>query len=416
MRISISTLGCKLNQAESDSLARELSAQGHLVVPDSQPHDLFILNTCSVTSTAEAKSRHALTLENKRNPSSISIAIGCYAQRSPDILHAIPGIAAVIGNRDKARLLRILSERGLLTDAKTTENPTAHPRTRAFLKIQEGCNNHCSYCVVPQVRGSATSVPSEIVLAELARLESSGYREVVITGTEIGSYDDSALHIPKLISEMLNRSSIPRIRISSLQPFEITSDLLALWQDHRLCQHFHISLQSGSNSILGAMRRRYQVAHFEEAVRIIRTAIPAAAITTDIIVGFPGETENDFQQTLDVCRRIGFSRIHQFPYSPRPGTVAAQMESAVTPKERSDRLNRIKRLAEESNYAFTQAHIGHILPVLWEQQHDRDTWSGLTPDYLRVYVESEENITNRILSANIKTIYKDGVRGSLIDQ
>ena len=284
-------------------------------------------------------------------------------------------------------------------------------RSRAFIKIQDGCDNFCAYCIVPLVRPKKVSLPVGGVLAQIRRRVAEGYKEVVLTGTEIGSYSYNGLGLAGLLKRILSETGIARLRLSSLQPPEITDEFISLWRETRLCRHFHLCLQSGSDSVLKRMERRYSVTDYKKAVSLIRSAAPGAAITTDVIVGFPGETEAEFEESYQLCRELGFARIHVFSYSPRPGTAAAAMPGQVKADVKKQRSRRMLALAGEGAESFHKRFLGEIMPVLWEQQSKGGIWSGLTDNYIRVYAKSAEDLTNKLLPVKLEKIYKDGVWG-----
>ncbi|MFH1003455.1 MAG: MiaB/RimO family radical SAM methylthiotransferase, partial [Chloroflexota bacterium] len=311
-RVALETLGCKLNQAETERLARQLAGAGcELVAPDAGA-DIYLLNTCTVTGTADAKSRHLLRLARRRHPRARLIATGCYAQRAPGELAAIEGVGLVVGNADKPHLLRLLEANGWL-DGPSAPADGAGRRNRAMVRVQDGCTRYCTYCIVPLVRGAEASLPPDEVLAEVKERLAEGAREVVLTGTEIGAYQHEGLDLKGLLERILAETGVVRLRLSSLQPGEITTGLLGLWDDGRLCRHFHLSLQSGSDGVLGRMQRSYTAGDYRRAVAFIGSRLSEVAVTTDVIVGFPGETAAEFEESFDFCRQTGFARIHVFP-------------------------------------------------------------------------------------------------------
>ncbi|MEA1959007.1 MAG: MiaB/RimO family radical SAM methylthiotransferase, partial [Chloroflexota bacterium] len=307
--VAIETLGCKLNQAESESIALKLSEKGYRLVPASGRFDIYILNTCTVTHIADRKSRHLLRLARRRNPYAFMTAIGCYADRSFDELEKMSEIDLTLRNSDKDRLPAIIEEQRAPIASKKSGGEAL--RTRSMVKIQEGCDHFCAYCIVPYVRGRERSVPVEDILSEVSSRVSAGYREVVLTGTRIGSHRTG---LPDLIRRILAVTGIERLRLSSLQPRDITDELLDLWSDGRLCRHIHLPLQSGSDPVLRRMGRPYSISEYERAVGRIREAIPGVSVTTDVIVGFPSESDDEFDESYDFCRRMFFSNIHVFPY------------------------------------------------------------------------------------------------------
>ena len=314
--IALDSLGCKLNQAEMQQLARQLSAAGYRLVSPAEKADIYILNTCTVTHVADRKSRHMLRQARRRNPNARLVAIGCYAQRNPRELAQIEGVDLVLGNDRKMNLLKLLEDADNVTGlvAGVSVSPPEDGRTRAFIKVQDGCHNFCAYCIVPLVRSREENVPVEKVTALVRGLVANGYQEVVLTGTEIGAYNCNSVNLEGLLKRILAETPVPRLRLSSLQPHQVSPGLIGLWRDPRLCPHFHLSLQSGSDTVLKRMKRRYSTADYQQTVALIRDSVPDVAITTDIIVGFPGETDAEFQESFDFCRRMQFARIHVFPY------------------------------------------------------------------------------------------------------
>ncbi|HEY82798.1 MAG TPA: tRNA (N(6)-L-threonylcarbamoyladenosine(37)-C(2))-methylthiotransferase MtaB [Dehalococcoidia bacterium] len=410
-KVALDSLGCKLNQAETELLARQLAEAGHELVSAVGEADVYILNTCTVTHIADRKSRHLLRQAHRENPSARLVVVGCYAERSPQELARLEGVDLVLGNEQKQALVRLLEERGCLPPQPLAQAcPYRGSRTRAFIKVQDGCQRFCAYCVVPLVRRREESLPPERVIAEIRHWISLGAREVVLTGTEIGAYNWQGAGLKELLERILAETDVARLRLSSLQPQEITPELVGLWRDERLCPHFHLSLQSGSDTVLARMKRRYTTARYQQAVSMIRQVAPEAAITTDVIVGFPGETEAEFEESLGFCRRMEFARIHVFPYSPRPGTEAARMPQQVGDKVKKERRQRMLALAEESARNFHQRFLGRTMAVLWEKQMG-GVWSGLTANYIKVYTKSAEDLTNRLMPVKLEKLSGDGVWG-----
>jgi threonylcarbamoyladenosine tRNA methylthiotransferase MtaB len=409
--VALDSLGCKLNQAEIQLLAEQLAAAGYHVVTPEEKADIYVLNTCTVTHVADRKSRHQLNLARRRNPAVRLVAIGCYAERAAGELSCIEGVELVLGNTQKWQLPELL-------ETATPPNPssllptTSLERTRAFLRIQDGCRNFCAYCIVPMVRSREASVPADTLLAQVKARAAAGFKELVLTGTEIGAYRAGSTTLENLLERILVETDVPRLRLSSLQPHHITPGLVALCKDKRLCPHFHLSLQSGSDGVLKRMKRRYTTAEYRSAVALIRGSVPDAAITTDVIVGFPGESEAEFRESGEFCRQMRFARIHVFPFSPRPGTAAAKMPKQVAEKARKERSGLMLTLAGESARVFHQCFIGKTREVLWEQQIG-GVWSGLTDNYIKTYVKSAGDLTNRLLPIKLTALYRDGVWGEI---
>ena len=423
---AIETQGCKLNQADTLVLAREFAEAGLRQVGTNEPADVYVVNSCTVTHVADRKARQSLRAARRRNPGSTIVATGCYAERTPEQLSAMDEVDLVFGNVDKPRLVQQIVEwRGehAVPCATGDEADYISPRigrTRAMVKIQEGCNQVCAYCIVPKVRGRERSIPTEALVSEIQRLAAIGYKEVVLTGTQLGSYgfDLADASLASLIANILSQCNIERLRVSSLQPKEITDDLLALWCDQRLCPHFHMPLQSGSNSILRMMRRRYTAEDYAETVNRIRETIPQASITADVIVGFPGETDADFRATYDLCERIGFADLHVFPYSVRPGTSAAYFSDQIEAPAKSERMHALLNLGMSMASQFRQDALGTVRPVLWESQIADEgaiQWTGLTDNYIRVKSKSTLPLLNTIAPAILTSIDAEGtVRARIV--
>ncbi len=413
--VALDSLGCKLNQAEIQQLAGQMAAAGYRIVPPAEKADIYVLNTCTVTHVADRKSRHLLRLARRRNPAARLIAIGCYAEREPRELARIEGVELVLGNEQKWRLPELLETAGALKKSAIkaiADSDEGSRRTRAFIKVQDGCHNFCAYCIVPLVRSREGSVPVAEVLTQVRERVVTGFKEVVLTGTEIGAYSGDGVTLIGLLKRILAETDIVRLRLSSLQPHQISPELIGLWRDRRLCPHFHLSLQSGIDTVLKRMRRRYTIADYRGTVALIREQVPGAAITTDVIVGFPGESDAEFRETYDFCRQMQFARIHVFPYSPRPGTAAATMPKQVTEKMKKERSRQMLALAKESVQGFQKVFLGKTQEVLWEQQAN-GIWSGLTRNYIKVYAKSSEDLTNRFLPVKLIKIYRDGVWGEI---
>ena len=385
------TLGCKLNQAETEAAARALRGAGCVTVDRPAEADAWLINTCSVTHTADRKARRLIRLARRLTPNAPVVVTGCYTEHAGGALAVELGVAAVVPNAEKARaaeaVLRALGRSG--NTGWSSGTGRAGGRTRAFVKIQEGCDDVCAFCIVPSVRGRERAVPIAEVAAEVRERVAEGVQEVVLTGTQPGAYGrdrGDGTNAARLLETLLSETDAPRLRYSSIQPQDITPELLACWDDARLCRHFHLALQSGSDAVLGRMRRRYSAAQFLEALERIRLAAPGAAITTDVIVGFPGETEEDFERTYALCREAAFADMHVFPYSPRPRTGAALLEDDVAPPVKRERARRLRELAVEQATRFRGQLAGETLPVLFES-FDGARLHGLTDTYAPVLVD-----------------------------
>lgn len=391
MKFLIETHGCKLNTADSQQLAREFVASGFETADSDDEPDVFVLNSCTVTSTADRKARHAVSSARRRFPSAMIVATGCFAERDIAAVEALEPVDMAANNRQKAMIVQSVAERLGVAFTPCTDGSTAPlemsllGRTRASVKIQEGCDQVCAYCIVPKVRGRERSIPKTKIVANVQRLTEQGCSEVVLTGTQLGTYgfDLTGSDLPGLLRFILSHTDIRRLRVSSLQPLEITDDLLAVWTDYpgRICPHFHIPLQSGSDDVLKRMRRRYSADEFASAAERVRSAVSDCSITTDIICGFPGETAQDHAATLEVVERVRFADAHVFPYSVRPGTSAVHFDGHLEHRVKTERAAEIRAITSQHAREFRQASIGQVRSVLWEKSRGL---SGLTDNYLRV--------------------------------
>jgi threonylcarbamoyladenosine tRNA methylthiotransferase MtaB len=397
-RVMIETHGCKLNMADSQRMAREFVSAGYAIAADGETPDVFVLDSCTVTQVADRKARQALSRARRAYPEALIVATGCMSQRDPGEVDALDAVDLVVTNQQKLDITRTVTERlGVsLTPCAEGVLPVGSGallgRSRASLKIQEGCDQVCAYCIVPRVRGRERSVPADMLVRQVARLVDEGAREVVLTGTQLGSYgfDLPEMNLAAMLKRVLNETGIERLRVSSLQPVEITDELLDIWSDEgegRLCRHFHMALQSGSDAILSRMRRRYTADEFVLTVERVRSAVPEATITGDAIAGFPGETEVDHRSTLDVIERVGFADLHVFPYSERPGTSAAHLDDRVDHGVQTRRAAEIRELASGLSRSFRENAVGGVAPVLWENNAPA---TGLTDTYLRVRRNSSD--------------------------
>ncbi|AKG53662.1 MiaB family protein [Dehalogenimonas sp. WBC-2] len=392
----IETLGCKLNQSESETMWRDLTAAGYSMVNRGEYCDVLILNSCTVTQIADRKARQTIRAAAISNPDIKIIVTGCYAQRTKESLYTLPGVIMVEGNAAKAKMPESLRRLGCTPDDIHFRS-TLFPHNRSLIKIQDGCDQHCAYCIVPLVRPKKSCVNPKSIINQINLRQADGCREVVLTGTEIGEYQSDGLDLTGLLDRILTETSVERIRISSLQPKELSEKLIDLWRNTRLCRHFHLSLQSGTDNVLRRMRRRYTTNDYRRTVDMIRAVVPNAGITTDIITGFPGETDEDFEASFQFIDNIGFARLHVFPFSPRPGTAAATMPGRLNAEVLKARSARLRRLAQRCETGFKQSCNGLTLEVLIEEYKD-NKWVGYTDNYIRVALQSDTPLNNQIIS------------------
>jgi threonylcarbamoyladenosine tRNA methylthiotransferase MtaB len=436
MNIAFHTLGCKVNQYESEALQEKFKAKGHTLVPETEVADVYVINTCTVTGLADRKSRQFIRRLRKLNPDCILAVIGCYAQLQPDEIAALEGVNIVAGTNEKAGLVELVEGyakgKGVEVHRRVYEDLTEFEeigmpvsmdsRTRAYIKIQDGCNRFCSYCVVPYARGNIRSRSPEKILEEAGRLLEAGYKEIVLTGINTALYgaENDNLQgqgLEKIISELDRLEGDFRIRLSSLEPTVIDVFMVKqLLKYKKLCPHFHLSLQSGSDQILKAMKRNYSSREFIDIIGVLKSHDPGFAVTTYIIVGFPGETEENFIETCKLVQTAGFSKVHAFKYSKRTGTLAASMPDQVNPATKNRRSTELLKIEAETGKQFLINQIGTKRQLLIEEIHNQTgTISGYTENYIRVYVPSEnkrqEHLINSFIEVRLIGLYLDGMLG-----
>jgi threonylcarbamoyladenosine tRNA methylthiotransferase MtaB len=410
-KVAFKTLGCKLNQAETESWLSQLQDEGYEIVDSPQEADVYLVNTCTVTHVADRKARHFLRLARRQNPQALIVAAGCYAERAPEELKQLGVVDLILGNKEKEQLPSELAKLGIKPN-RFNHHPVSF-RTRSLVKIQDGCNDFCSYCIVPYVRGRERSLPCRQILDEVKIKVVQGYLEVTLTGIKIGAYQDEGMNLTNLVRQILEDTGIRRLRLSSLQPMDLTADLISLWEDERLCPHFHLPLQSGSQGVLCRMRRRYSLNDYRKAISMIGEKIPDAAITTDILVGFPGETDEEFDESYHLCQTLPLAKIHVFSFSPRPGTLATKMPRQVDERKKRERSEQMIELSRRKAYTFRRKFLGREVSVLWENEISPSVWRGLTANYLQVFTKSERDLTNKLLYANLIGDEDKGLRGEL---
>ena len=428
MRIAIYTLGCKVNQYETQAMEQELAAQGHELVDFEQAADAYIINTCSVTAVSDKKSRQMIRRAKKRNPAAIIAACGCYVQTHTDEAKSL-GIDLIGGTGQRMEFLHQLltaaeerQTRVLVDDALHRRDfeilPAGgqHSRTRAMLKVEDGCRNFCTYCIIPFARGPVRSLPLEEAARQTEQLARQGYREVVLTGIEISSWgqdlpgEESLIDLLEAVSAA---AGAMRVRLGSLEPRTITEEFCRRASALKnLCPHFHLSLQSGCDATLRRMNRRYDTARFTESACLLHRFFPDCALTTDLIVGFPGETEEEFSATLDFIRRCGFAQIHVFPYSVRPGTKAADMEQ-VPKNIREERAARAGEVAAALHEKYLLSCVGKIVPVLFEQPGAPGFYTGHAPNYMEVSAPGE-NLHNCLRPVRITAVEGSVLKGEIV--
>lgn len=420
-KIAFYTLGCKVNQADTASMENLFLRSGHQLVSFDGEADVYIINTCVVTNTGQRKSRQTIHRAIRKNPNALIVVTGCYPQTAAEEVKAIAGVDMIIGNQDRAQIVQLVEERlahrqtdtldavHKLTASTAFEEMAAGDitdKTRAFLKIQEGCNQFCTYCIIPYARGPLRSRSLESISTETQRLISAGFKEIVLIGIHLGCYGKENPDGPTLydaVKTVLDVPGVQRLRLGSLESVEVEPRLLTLMQeDARFCRHLHLPLQSGCDKTLQAMHRPYTTAKFKTLLADIKTRVPDIAITTDVIVGFPGETEADFETTCKFAESCGFSKMHIFPFSARKGTPAEKFAGAVTEAVKKERADILGRIDETMHKTFLQDMVGKKAEVLFEQPAGEDYFEGLTGNYQRVFVKSGgRNLGGEILPVKI---------------
>lgn len=433
-KIAFYTLGCKVNQADTASMENLFLRSGHQLVSFDGEADVYIINTCVVTNTGQRKSRQTIHRAIRKNPNALIVVTGCYPQTAAEEVKAIAGVDMIIGNQDRAQIVQLVEER--LAHRQTDTLDAVHKltastafeemaagnitdKTRAFLKIQEGCNQFCTYCIIPYARGPLRSRSLESISTETQRLISAGFKEIVLIGIHLGCYGKENPDGPTLydaVKTVLDVPGVQRLRLGSLESVEVEPRLLTLMQeDARFCRHLHLPLQSGCDKTLQAMHRPYTTAKFKTLLADIKTKVPDIAITTDVIAGFPGETEADFETTCKFAESCGFSKMHIFPFSARKGTPAEKFAGAVTEAVKKERADILGRIDETMHKTFLQAMVGQNAEVLFEQPAGEDYFEGLTGNYQRVFVKiGGRNLGGEILPVKITAFDGEKLLGEII--
>ena len=420
MNIAFYTLGCKVNQYDTQTMRELFEAAGHKEVPFAAPADVYVINTCTVTQVADKKSRQMISRAHELSPDAKIIVVGCYAQRASEEVLSIPGVSLVAGTSERNQIVKLTE--ALFDGSKSVTNAvkplhnlsfenisaTHEGRTRAHLKIQDGCDRFCTYCAIPYVRGNIRSRSLENIREELVKLEASGFKEVVLTGIHLMSFGKE-LHDGTDLFDVFRLfdglDGIERIRLGSLEPQLLSEEFVnGLAENRRICHQFHLSLQSGSDTVLARMRRRYTTSNYTECCELLRRYMSDAAITTDIIVGFPGETDEEFNETLEFAEKTGFARIHIFPYSRRSGTVAAKMPNQIRNSVKHERAKQLIVKADELEQAFLSRFIGDIQGVLFETCEDGFA-VGYTGNYMRVKLPCiDDSLCGTIQACKLVTV------------
>ncbi len=428
-RVGFYTLGCKVNQYETEAMVENFENNGYEVVNYEDMADIYVINTCTVTNISDRKSRQFIRRAKKINKNAIVAVVGCYSQVSPEEISSIKDVDVIIGTTDRDRIVELCEKAkaknekiNIVRSVKAQKDfesiniDTIGSKTRAYIKIQDGCNQFCSYCIIPYARGPIRSRELEDIFRETKILAGGGFKEIVLTGIHVASYgkDMDDISLLNVLEEVGKIGGIERIRLSSMEPTFIDDNFMkSILKIGKVCDHFHLSLQSGSDSVLKRMNRKYTCKEYENTINIIRKYMPYAGITTDIIVGFPGETEEEFQETFDFVKKIKFSRIHVFKYSPRDGTPAAESKDQINGNIKNTRSHRLIQLGEDLTRDFNSKFISRDLSVLFEEETRDETGfiEGYTTNYIRVKSKASQDLLGTIKDVRIKTVDKDYLVG-----
>ena len=424
-KVAFHTLGCRVNQYETEAMKRLFEERGYMVVGEEDPADVYVVNTCTVTGLADRKSRQYIRRMKKGNPDAVICATGCYVQTEPETLRQIEELDILLGTNHKYEIADVVEDRlrrkadssadekvvrvdsrQFLNEFVEAGKVTAPDgKTRANVKIEEGCDRYCSYCQIPTARGPVRSRSRENILQEAQDLINAGFKELVLTGINTALYED----LPGLLADLDRMDGDFRVRLASLEPTVVDAPFVArLVQSERLCHHLHLSLQSGSGTVLARMNRRYGRKEYLDIVKVLRDIDPLFNITTDIIVGFPGETEEEFKESLSLAEEVGFGKIHVFKYSKRPGTKAAVMPDQVPEPVKKERSARLITLGERLAADFCRQHLGTEQRVLVEER-ENGVWTGYTDDYVKAFIRSEEDLADRFVTGTAADAHQDGI-------
>ena len=430
-KVAFYTLGCKVNQYETEAMIEAFENAGYEIVEYDGYSDIYIINTCTVTNMGDRKSRQIIRRAMDHNPDAVIAVVGCYSQVAPEEILNIPGVKLVVGTNERSKIVELVEEAqktdkkitvvGDIMEVKEFEDMSIRnykSRSRAFIKIQEGCQQYCTYCIIPYARGKIRSRRLESILEEVEILADAGYKEVVLTGIHVGSYgkDFGNIGLIDVIEKVHEVKGIERIRLSSVEPMTFDDNFFTrLPHLYKLCRHFHLSLQSGCDATLKRMNRKYTTQEYREVVEKLRDIYPDVGITTDLIVGFPGETDEEFEKTIKFIEEISFSGMHIFKFSPRKGTPAEKFKDQVNPKVKNERSKIVSEIARKNSEKFKKRMIGKSLKVLYEQQVDDSSkyYEGLTDNYIRVIAEAAYDIKGEIVNTQLKSIKGDIMVGIL---
>ena len=430
-RVAFYTLGCKVNQYETEAMLELFEKEGYEKAETEDYADVYVINTCTVTHMSDRKSRQYIRRMKKKNPDAIIAVVGCYSQVSPEEILSIDEVNLVMGTNDRKKIVEEVKKIDASRKVSTVDDimkvkafeeieiNKTNGKTRAFMKIQDGCDRYCSYCIIPYARGRVRSRDLESIVKEVENLASNGYKEVVLTGIHVASYGkdikETDIKLLDVIKQINDIEGIERIRLSSVEPILFTDEFVeAVSAMDKVCPHYHLSLQSGCDETLKRMKRRYTTEEYKTIVDRLRAAIPNVSITTDVIVGFPGETNEEFDKTYEFLKDIELTHMHIFKFSPRKGTPAATMENQVDPSTKHERSEKLLQLNEENFKKFGQKMLDKEFNVLFEQKVGDNKFEGLTENYVKVIVESDKDLSEQILKVKITDVKNEFLEGILV--
>lgn len=431
--VSFLTLGCKVNQYDSDAMRTIFLQQGYKAVKEEEEADVYVINTCSVTSIGDRKSRQMVRKIRRKHPQAVIAVAGCYAQIAPEIFEAMGDIDVIVGAQNRSKIVEYVEQaqkkektiNAVKDIMSVTEfenlyvDAEGETKTRAFIKVQEGCDNYCTFCIIPFARGKLKSRKQKDAVEEIRRLVAKGYREIVLTGIHLGNYGRD-LHdgtsLATLVEDLLRIPNLLRIRMGSIESVELSDDLINLIKDEpRVCRHLHLPIQSGSDAVLRRMNRHYRLPEYKKLISELREKIPGLALTTDLIVGFPGETEENFMETLETLRELRFSAIHVFPYSQRTGTPAAVFPNQVPGDIKKDRVHRVQELEKEISKEYRKTFLQKTVHVLIEEEK-KGYFEGLSDEYIRVSITDKNVEKGRLYSVYVENLTEDGLIGRVQEE
>lgn len=430
-KVAFYTLGCKVNQYETEAMLELFEKEGYQKAETEDYADVYVINTCTVTHMSDRKSRQYIRRMKKKNPDAIIAVVGCYSQVSPEEILSIDEVNLVMGTNDRRKIVEEVKKIDAVKKVSTVDDimkvkafeeieiNKTNGKTRAFMKIQDGCDRYCSYCIIPYARGRVRSRELQSIIQEVKTLADNGYKEVVLTGIHVASYGkdikDKDIKLLDVIKQINDIEGIQRIRLSSVEPILFTDEFVeAISSMDKVCPHYHLSLQSGCDETLKRMRRRYTTKEYKQILDRLRAEIPNVSITTDVIVGFPGETDEEFEKTYAFLKEIELTHMHVFKYSPRKGTPAAIMKNQIDPSKKHDRSERLLELNHENFQKFGKKMLNREFDVLFEQKIGDNKYEGLTENYVKVIVQSEIDISEQILKVKIKNIKNEFLEGILV--